>query len=740
VQEHTDTYQSFFEHAVEGIFRTTPDGTYLAANPALARIYGYASPAELMAEVRDIAHQIYVEPERRMLFRNMLQTQGTVSDFESLVYRKDGRMIWISESARAVYDAEGHLCYYEGFVFDITHRKQVEDTLQRREIKHRALLDAMPDLMFFVNHEGTLLSYRAGKGRTWRVSLDALIGKRVTDLLPETSAHRSQQYIQKALATGTMQIFEFQFPIEGLLHDYEARLVVSGYNEVLAIVREITERKKAERLKNEFVSIVSHELRTPLTSIRGSLGLIMGTMAQDLPPRARTMVEIAHKNSERLVSLVNDILDIDKIESGKMVFDLQPVELDSLLLQAIEANRAYGEQFGVTFVIETTLPNVQVYADSDRLLQVLTNLLSNAAKFSSQGSTVRLSLTRNASDSTLHVAVRDSGPGIPEEFQSHIFQKFAQADSSDTRQKGGSGLGLSISKAIIEKMGGKIGFESQTGVGTTFFFALPEWHEEGQVYDSVQHHPRVLICEDTPDLASMLSLMLHHHGFNTDIAYNTDQARQFLANNQYAAMTLDLVMPGQSGVDFIRELRGQECTRHLPIVVVSAIAQQGRQELEGGAFEVADWLDKTADHGQLVAAVRRAIARRTDEKPRILHIEDDSDVIEVVAAIIGDTAHMVNASNLEEARDQVQRQAFDLIILDLGLPDGSGLQLLPLLRDPTRKPVPIMIFSADEVGSDTAHHVAAALVKSRTSNAELLETIRSLIGMHTMEEHQATTP
>ncbi len=732
MQEHTDNYQSFFEHAVEGIFRSTPDGSYLAANPALARIYGYDSPAELMSHVRDISRQVYVEPERRTLFTRVLETAGTISDFESLVYRKDGSIIWISESARAVRDAEGRLCYYEGFVADITRRKQVEDELQRREIKHRALLDAMPDLMFFINHEGTLLSYRTGKGRMWRVSLEELIGQRVSDLLPEKSAQAAQQYIQQALETGTMQVFEFQFPIEGMLHDYEARLVVSGHNEVLAIVREITERKKAERLKNEFVSIVSHELRTPLTSIRGSLGLIIGTMAQELPPRVRSMVEIAHKNSERLVSLVNDILDIDKIESGKMVFDLQPVDIYPLLEQAIETNRAYGEQFGVTFVLDKSLSDGQVYADSDRLLQVLANLLSNAAKFSPRGGTVHLSLTRNKS--ALHVAVRDSGPGIPEEFQPRIFQKFAQADSSDTRQKGGSGLGLSISKAIIEKMGGTIGFESAVGAGTTFYFDLPVWQEEGMVYDSVQHHPRVLICEDTPDLASMLSLMLNHHGFNTDIAYNTEQAKQFLASNQYAAMTLDLVMPGQSGIDFIRELRAREQTRYLPIVVVSAIAQQGRQELEGGAFEVADWLDKTTDHAQLVAAVRRAIARRTLEKPRILHIEDDPDVIEVLAAIIGETAEMVNASNLDTARQQVQSQTFDLIILDLGLPDGSGLQLLPLLRDPSRKPVPIMIFSADEISSETAHNVAAALVKSRTSNEELLETIRSLVGIHTNTE------
>jgi signal transduction histidine kinase len=238
------------------------------------------------------------------------------------------------------------------------------------------------------------------------------------------------------------------------------------------MVRDITERKKIERMKAEFVSTVSHELRTPLTSIRGSLGLIMAGVAGALPEQARELVGIAHKNSDRLTRLINDILDMERIESGKMRFDLKPQHLMPIVEQAVEAIRGYGQELGVGFEIVASQPAARVNVDADRLLQVLANLLSNAAKFSPRASRVEVAVS-GAAGNKVRVAVADRGPGIPEEFRGGIFQKFSQADASDTRAKGGSGLGLSISKAIVEKLGGEIAFESIAGMGTTFYVDLP---------------------------------------------------------------------------------------------------------------------------------------------------------------------------------------------------------------------------------------------------------------------------
>lgn len=245
---------------------------------------------------------------------------------------------------------------------------------------------------------------------------------------------------------------------------------------------DITERKKIEKMKDEFISTVSHELRTPLTSIHGALGLINSGVTGEFSAQAKTMLDIAHKNSQRLIHLINDILDIEKIESGRMEFRMKPLKLSRIIEHALEANTAYGEQFGIRFAFENTLPEAEVYADSNRLMQLMTNLLSNAAKFSQAGDVVSVSMLRH--NNSIRVSVLDHGPGIPEEFHNKIFQRFAQADASDSRQKGGTGLGLSISKAIVERHNGQIGFNTKAGAGTTLYFDLPEWKEADLVSEA----------------------------------------------------------------------------------------------------------------------------------------------------------------------------------------------------------------------------------------------------------------
>ncbi|MBL6929099.1 MAG: CHASE domain-containing protein [Rhodospirillales bacterium] len=247
--------------------------------------------------------------------------------------------------------------------------------------------------------------------------------------------------------------------------------LLQAVGQIGAQVGRVFERQQITTIKNEFVSTVSHELRTPLTSIKGSLGLIRGGAMGGLPDKLSQMLDIAYTNADRLVRLINDILDIEKIEAGKMDFRMAPVELGELLRTALAANQGFAEECEVTLVIADTHSDAVVDGDEDRLLQVMANLLSNAAKFSPRNADVRISLSETAAG--YRIAVADRGLGIPEKFRSKIFAKFSQADSSDTRQKGGTGLGLNISKAIVEKHGGTIGFDTDTGEGSTFFFDLP---------------------------------------------------------------------------------------------------------------------------------------------------------------------------------------------------------------------------------------------------------------------------
>lgn len=240
---------------------------------------------------------------------------------------------------------------------------------------------------------------------------------------------------------------------------------------VASLALDITERKKMEQMKNDFISTVSHELRTPLTSIRGAMGLLTGGVLESGSDEYQHILEIADKNSERLLLIINDILDIQKFESGKMEFDFQPLELHPFLAQAVEANQAYAEQHRVHFHLQNGQESLIVRADPNRLMQVMNNLLSNAAKFSLPEQNVEISM--HIHNDMARVTVLDHGKGIPAEFVEHVFERFAQSDNSNTRQTGGTGLGLNIVKNIIEQHDGTISFDSNPGRGTRFYVDLP---------------------------------------------------------------------------------------------------------------------------------------------------------------------------------------------------------------------------------------------------------------------------
>ena len=240
----------------------------------------------------------------------------------------------------------------------------------------------------------------------------------------------------------------------------------------IAAFEDITEAKRLDLLKNQFVSTVSHELRTPLTSIRGALGLILGKTLGEPPPQMLQMLEIANQNSLRLLRLINDILDMQKMEAGQMDFQFQPVDMVQLTHQAVAELQSYASSYQVSYQFHPELTELWVQADANRFMQVLANLLSNAAKFSPPGSVVQLTLALITAD-RVQLKVTDQGPGIDESFRPRIFQPFNQFDAADNRSLGGTGLGLSISKAIVERHQGRIYFANEASGGCSFVVELP---------------------------------------------------------------------------------------------------------------------------------------------------------------------------------------------------------------------------------------------------------------------------
>jgi DNA-binding response OmpR family regulator len=484
---------------------------------------------------------------------------------------------------------------------------------------------------------------------------------------------------------------------------------------VVAVIRDATERRRIAEMKDAFVSTVSHELRTPLTSIAGSLGLVAAGAGGRLPEKAARLIDIAHANSRRLVRLINDILDVEKLEAGQLKMTLAPLDLRDVAARAVEGIQGYADQLGVGVSLNDG-PPAPVRGDGDRLIQVATNLLSNAVKFSPSGGEVRV--TVNPETRIARLSVSDRGPGIADEFRSRIFGKFAQADSTDAREKGGTGLGLAIAKEIAERHGGRLWFESAEGEGATFHLDLPldqadAAHEEEAV--------RLLICEDDPDAARILVEMLSYEGFKADVADTAREALTLARRAPYAAALIDLQLPDADGVSLIRQLKADEATRAMPVVVVSGDVARGR--VRGRSLEVADWVEKPVDQDRLRQAVRALFS--ADDKPVVLHVDDDRDILEVTRQAL-DTVEVVPVESLAAAREALARRRPDLVILDLGLPDGNGLDLLPLLTEEDGRTIPVIIYSAQDMDREAAPAVQAVLIKSRMSLTQLARTVRRL--------------
>jgi signal transduction histidine kinase/PAS domain-containing protein/ActR/RegA family two-component response regulator len=371
----------------------------------------------------------------------------------------------------------------------------------------------------------------------------------------------------------------------------------------------VAEREEMARLKNEFVSTVSHELRTPLTSIAGALELIDAGVTGALPEKTHDMVRIAYQNSQRLIRLINDILDIEKIESGRMTFDIKRGPLRPLIERAISETEAFAAGFNVTLRLAPGVDAV-AWVDPDRFLQVVTNLLSNAAKFSPSGGTVEVQLGRHGD--RVRVSVADKGPGIPEEFRSRLFEKFAQADSSDRRAKGGTGLGLAIVKGIVEHLGGSISVDTALGVGTTFHIDLPEGGGERTVSPAAAR-PRILILEDDIASSALLEAICRDLACECDVAHSTVGARRLIAERPYSLLITDVMLPGQSGIDFLAELRAAAKTENLPVIVVSSEMTNSSYAEQASRLGIVEWVQKPVDARRLIDLVERIVVPQASQ-------------------------------------------------------------------------------------------------------------------------------
>ena len=463
----------------------------------------------------------------------------------------------------------------------------------------------------------------------------------------------------------------------------------------VVVFRDVTQRHEVDRMKNEFLSVVSHELRTPLTSIRGSLGLISSGALVELTPQAERMVSIAVESSDRLTRLINDILDIERIQSGKLPMNLVPQDAAELLRASAVEMGGLADSAGVR--LELVERSGRVLADRDRIVQTLTNLVGNAVKFSAAGGTVRLESFVEGKNVTF--AVHDDGRGIPADKLEAVFDPFQQVDSSDARQKGGTGLGLAISRGIVERHGGQIWAESELGTGTTVRFTLPRVRDLDRIDEGAPADaPVILVCDDDPSTVMGFSGILAKHGYRPEGVSTGAEAVERATLGRPAAVVLDMVMPGTSGAEVIAQLKSDRRTENIPVVVVSGTTAA----TEPSAAAAADnWLVKPVSEELLVVAVEAALDDRRREAS-VLIVEDDEDLARVLVALLSRHGlNVVHVSTVAEAVRLGTELQPRVIVLDLDLPDGLGTEAIDELRrrDELRHAA-VVVYTATDMVSD----------------------------------------
>lgn len=651
LRQAEEKYRSIFENAADGIFQTTPDGHYLSANPALARIYGYESPQELIANFTNIGQQLYVDPNRRSEFIRSLQQNEAVSDFESQVYGKDGRKLWISENARAVRNAEGALLHYEGTVQDISDRKQAQ---------------------------------------------------------------------------------------QELYHAKEAA-------------------EAANRAKSQFLANMSHELRTPLNAIIGYSEMLQEEAEdlgeEDFIPDLKKI----HAAGKHLLDLINDILDLSKIEAGRMELYLETFDLAAVIQDIVTTIQPLVEKNGNTLTVECASNLGSMQADLTKVRQSLFNLLSNACKFTHNG-TIALTVSRGAREYLLSHSspaslstqdwitfrVTDAGIGMTKEQVSRLFQAFTQADESTTRKYGGTGLGLAITKKLCQMMGGDVSVESELGKGSTFIIRVPAQVSDPKIQSTSplplksnilpQGAHTVLVIDDDPTVHDLMQRFLAKEGFRVVSALNGEEGLRLAKELHPDAITLDVMMPKMDGWAVLSALKEDPEVADIPTIVLTIVDNKNM----GYALGASDFLTKPIDRDRLSAILKKY--QCTNPSRPILLVEDDAVTREMMCRMLEKEGYTVaEAENGSIALGQMADNQPELILLDLMMPEMDGFTFIDeLRRNESWCSIPIVVITAKDITVEDRlrlnGYVENILQKGAYSRDELLEQVRHLVSNYIRQE------
>lgn len=490
-------YRSIVENAVEGIFQSTPNGRYITANPALARIYGYSSPDEVIEKVTDIEHLLYVDPNRYAEFVRLMEQDGRVSGFESQIYRQDGNIVWISEKAYAVRNSLGELLYYEGLIEDITKRKLAEAALQEQFDFLQVLIDTIPTPVFYQNSQGLYVGCNRAFEEALGLCKDEVIGKSVFDLAPKELADQYYQADRVLFEEQGVQTYESSVVYkDGKKHDvifYKATFLKADgtLGGLVGVILDISDRKRTEEALRVFFHAVSHDLRNPVLGTLMVLKNLLNTdVVEDQQPKSpspplslipvpRSTLERMVQSSERQLNLINSLMEAHINEVQGVVLQSERVHLYQVVEAAIAdlEPMARENQVTLTNLVSVDLPSIN--GDPIQLWRVFSNLIVNAIKHNPPDLNITVNATVDGNQ--IYCTVSDNGVGLSQQQSDRLFDLYFRG--INVRNSVSLGLGLYLCKQIITAHGGKIGVTSAPQAGATFWFTLPLREENMIVAD-----------------------------------------------------------------------------------------------------------------------------------------------------------------------------------------------------------------------------------------------------------------
>jgi PAS domain S-box-containing protein len=764
--------RSIIDAAGPMMIATDLEGHLIMCNPAAERMFGYTADEMLsLLKVQDlfpegelarvgkllvqrIDHAIDVNSSENVLklyLRYVASFSASrVRGFEIQCRRKDESSFPAMLNLSAIRDPDSKVTGLLAIATDLSATKRAEQALRAQEKRATELdkqkefiLNSVADGIIGTDPSGRIMFANPAAALMLQAPPAELVGLSGYDVLhPKRPGPKSEDehsrawraFLLRETVSGQDTFYRpdgSSFPVEFTMTPMAANGVATG--SVLNF-RDISQRNALDRMKDEFISTVSHELRTPLTSIRGALGLLSAGLLHELNDKTANLLRIAVSNSDRLVRLINDILDLERMQSGRAPLSFRQCSMEEIVQQAVEAMGPVADAAHVS--IRLKLEPCKVHADSDRLLQVMTNLLSNAIKFSPPYSEVTVK-TMKSDDGAL-VAVVDEGRGVPHDKLELIFDRFQQVDASDSRQKGGTGLGLAICRTILEQHGGRIWAERNSDRGSSFFFCLADMPSNqdaggGQIPRQTQEEGVVLLCDDDENTRLALKASLQQHGYEVVEAESGPEAVAYAQEVGVDAILLDLTLPGMSGWQTLRSLKDNPDTASIPVVVLSVFDAPDDETL---AAHPDGWITKPHQEHNLLRELARVI-RKEDERICVLLVEDDEDLARIIMATFEQAGvEIFHASTRSKAIEMCQSVNPGIMILDLSLPDGDGFGVVDWLRqshDLNR--LPLVVYSARDVSDMEREQLLLGptefVTKARVQPQEVEALVRTMLRRYT---------